>query len=92
MIDNTTVSIWNLERLTKAVHYVDLEFETEVVGVESLLHTDGYATHLQFTDISVHDRSYSFFRVWSSTLGLLYEVHLASLLAVHEMKPLHIKS
>lgn len=87
IIDNTTVSLWNLERLTKAVHFVDLEFETEVVGLESLLHIDGYAAHLQ-----EHDRSYSFFRVWSSELELLSEVYLASLWAVHEMKPFYIKS
>jgi RPA family protein len=53
IIDNTTVSLWNLERLTNAVHFVDLEFETEVVGLESLLHIDGYAAHLQSTDSSV---------------------------------------
>ena len=92
VIDNTTVSLWNLERLTKAVHFVDLEFETEVVGLESLLHIDGYAAHLQSSDLSVYDRSYSFFRVWSSTLALLYEVHLASLWAVHVMKPFYRKS
>jgi hypothetical protein len=79
IIDDTTVSLWNLEKLTKAVHFVDLEFETEVVGLEILLHIDGYAAHLQSTDSSVHDRSYSFFRVWSSTLALLHEVYLTSL-------------
>jgi hypothetical protein len=91
IIDNNTVSLWNLERLKKAVHFVDLEFETEVVGLESLLHVDGYAAHLQSIESSVHDNSYSFFRVWSSELALLYEVYPASLWAVHEMKPFYKK-
>ena len=75
IIDDSIVSLWKIERLTKAVHSIHLEFEAEVVGLEHLLQIDGYAAHLQSSDISFHHRS--FLKVWSSSLALLYEVFFA---------------
>lgn len=74
IIDDFAVSLWNIERLTKAVHSIDLEFEAEVIGLEHLLQIDGYAAHLQSSDLSFHHRS--LLKVWSSSLVLLYEVSL----------------
>ena len=73
-IDRQAIRLWSSEKQIKAVHFTELEYSPEVIGLEHLLCIDGFTAHIQSGKAS--HRFFSALKVWSSTLILLYQVQI----------------
>ena len=71
-IDRQAIRLWSLEKQIKAAHFTELEYHPEVIGLEHIPHIDAFAAHLQSG--KTNNKSFSAFKLWSSTLRLLYQV------------------
>ena len=73
-IDRQAIRLWTLEKQIKAVHFTEAEYHPEVLGLEHLHQIDGYAAYLQSRKSGLN--FYSHFKVWSSSLLVLFQVSL----------------
>ena len=71
-IDRQAIRLWSLDKQIKAIHFTELEYNPEVIGLEHLPRIDGFAAQLQSAKSS--HKFFSNFKVWSSSLQVLYQV------------------
>ena len=71
-IDRQAIRLWSSEKQIKAVHFTELEYSPEVLGLEHLPSVDSFAAQIQSGNAS--HRFFSALKVWSSNLTLLYQV------------------